>query len=117
MVALEYLGREYLLTDDQGIHLAQNLRNYAKGTVPAGVRLGAELSGNPHWADGALCAAEFIEEILVGSMDGPLPLEGKAAEAVFWALRMLDGLLGSAEPTDMVALRDALGAQFQQTPA
>jgi hypothetical protein len=34
------------------------------------------------------------EEILVGNLDGPLPLEGKAAEATFWSLRIMQGLLG-----------------------
>ena len=32
----------------------------------ATVKLVTELSGNPGWTDGALAAAEFIEEILVG---------------------------------------------------
>ena len=109
MVSVEFSESTYTLTDGEGALLAQNLRNYAKGTFPADVKLVTELSGNPHWTDGALAAAEFIEEILVGNLDGPLPLDGKAAEATFWTLRIMQGLLGSTDPTDMAALRDALG--------
>jgi hypothetical protein len=112
MVTVEFSGSTYALTDDEGALLAQNLRNYAKGTFPADVTLVTELSGNPHWADGALAAGEFIEEVLVGNLDGPLPLEGKAAEATFWTLRVMQGLLGSTDPTDMAALRDGLGERF-----
>lgn len=108
MVAVEFAGAEYVLRDEQAILLAENLRNYARGNFPANVQLGAKLSGNPNWVDGALSAADFMEEILVGNFDGPLPLEGKAAEAVFWTLRMMQGLLGSTQPRDMAALRDAL---------
>ena len=31
---------------------------------------------------------------------------------MFWALRLMHGLRESADPTDMAALRDALGMQF-----
>jgi len=43
----------------------------------------------------------------MGNLEGPLPLEGKAAESTFWALRLMEGLDGP-----MAALRDALGQQF-----
>jgi hypothetical protein len=112
MVTVEFSGSIYTLTDDEAALLAQNLRNYAKGTFPADVKLVTELSGNPQWNGGALAAAEFIEEVLVGNLDGPLPLEGKAAEATFWTLRIMQGLLGSTDPTDMAALRDGLGERF-----
>ncbi len=117
MVVVEYGGMEYTLPDDQAVLLAQNLRNYAKGTLPEDVERAASLSGNRNWTDGALAAADFIEEALVGNLQGPLPLEGKAAEATFWALRLMQDLLGSAGPRDMAALRDALGQQFQRAPA
>jgi hypothetical protein len=117
MLAIEYAGLVYELSEDEGILLAQNLRNYAKGTFPSDVHRGTELSGNPNWTDGALATAEFIEEVLVGNIEGPLPLEGKAAEAVFWTLRMMQGLLGSVRPRDMAALRDALGQRFQRAAA
>jgi hypothetical protein len=112
MVTIEFRGSVYALREDEGELLAQNLRNYARGTLPADVKLVTELSGNPGWTDGALAAAEFLEEILVGNLDGPLPLEGKAAEATFWTLRIMQGLLGSTDPSDMAALRDALAEQF-----
>jgi hypothetical protein len=112
VVTVEFSGSTYALTSDEGALLAQNLRNYAKGTFPADVQLVTDLSGNPQWSDGALAAADFIEEILVGNLDGPLPLEGKAAEATFWTLRIMQGLLRSTHPTDMAALRDGLGQRF-----
>jgi hypothetical protein len=112
MVSVELSGAVYTLRDDEAELLAQDLRNYARGTFPVDVTLVTELSGNPHWTDGALAAADLIEEILVGNLDGPLPLEGKAAEATFWTLRIMQGLGGSTDPTDMAALRDALAPRF-----
>jgi hypothetical protein len=112
MVTVEVSGTVYALTDEEAKRLAEKLRNYAKGTFPDDVKLITKLSGNPHWMDGALAAADFIEEILVGNLDGPLPLEGKAAEATFWTLQIMHGLLGSTEPNDMAALRDALAELF-----
>lgn len=98
----------YKLTDDQATLLAERLRNYAKGKFQADVRRASELSGNPKWTEGALAVADFTEEVLVGNLVEPLPLEGKAAEATFWALRLMQGLGLSEEPTDAAALRDAL---------
>jgi hypothetical protein len=112
MVTLEFSGTVYTLTDDQARLLAENLRNYAKVTCPADVRRVTELSRNPNWNAGALAAADFIEEVLVGNLDGPLPLEGKAAEATFWTLQIMTGLGRSTDPTGMAALRDTLATQF-----
>ena len=112
MATVEFSGIVYTLTDDQARLLAERLRNYARGTFPDEVNRVSELSGNPHWADGALATADFLEEILVDNLEGPLPLEGKAAEATFWTLRIMRGLGGSVAPTDLPALRDALGAAF-----
>jgi len=112
MVSLEFSGTVYTLTDNQAKRLAENLRNYAKGTFPAVVTRVTALSGNPNWHDGALAAADFIEEILVGNLDGPLPLEGKAAEATFWTLRITQGLGQSTNAVDVAGLRDALAKQF-----
>jgi hypothetical protein len=109
VIAFEFATRVYRLTDDQATLVAESLRSYAKGARPRDVALGSELSGNPDWTEGALALAEFTEEALVGNLDGPLPLEGKAAESMLWALRSMDGLGGS---TDAAALRDALGLQF-----
>jgi hypothetical protein len=112
MIEFEFAAAVYRLTDEQATLLAENLRNYARGTFPRDVELGAQLSGNPDWTGGALALADFIEEVLVGNLAGPLPLEGKAAESTFWALRLMQGLAGSRDPSDMAALRDGLAQQF-----
>jgi hypothetical protein len=112
VIAFEYATRVYWLTDDQATLVAQSLRNHAKGTRPRDLALGSSLSGNPGWTGGALALAEFIEEALVGNLDGPLPLEGKAAESIFWALRIIHADGGCSDRGDLACLRDALGAQF-----
>lgn len=117
MVAFELGGAVYTLTDSQGIVLAERLRNYAKGAYPEDVKWACEVGGNDAWTGGALAAADFIEEALVGNIAEPLPLEGKAAEAVFWTLRLLPGLGDTAESADAIALRDALGATVPAPPA
>lgn len=112
MVSFEFSESLYELTENQATFLAETLRNYAKGKCPAAVKQAADLGGNPNWTDGALAVADFIEEQLVGNLDGALPLEGKAAEATFWTLRLMRGLGGSTIPTDAAALRDALAKSF-----
>ncbi|MFL5822539.1 MAG: hypothetical protein ACJ764_03765 [Solirubrobacteraceae bacterium] len=109
MVAFELSGSVYNLTDVLAIVLAERLRNYAKGAYPEEVKWACELSGNGAWVDGALAAADFIEEALVGNINEPLPLEGKAAEATFWTLRLLPDLREPADAADAAALREALG--------
>lgn len=116
MIAFEFATQVYRLTDDQATLVAESLRSYAKGTRPSDVALGSQLSGNPDWTDGALALAEFTEEALVGNLDGPLPLEGKAAESMFWTLRVIQVARESADRGELVALRDALGAQFVPSP-
>ena len=116
MVSFEFSERLYQLTENQATFLAETLRNYAKGKCPAAVKQATDLGGNPNWTDGALALADFIEEQLVGNMTGPLPLEGKAAEATFWTLRLMRGLGGSTLPTDAAALRDALAKSFLIEP-
>jgi hypothetical protein len=112
MVAFEFCECVYELTENQATFLAETLRNYAKGKCPAAVKEAAEMGGNANWTDGALAVADFIEEQLVGNLAGPLPLEGKAAEATFWTLRLMRGLGGSSALSDAAALRDALGLLF-----
>ncbi len=109
MIAFEFGCNVYRLTDDQATLVAQNLRNYAKGTCPQDVALGSRLSGNPDWTEGALALAEFTEEALVGNLESPLPLEGKAAESMFWTLRLMPDV---DEAAGAAALRDALGMRF-----
>lgn len=117
MVSFEFCESVYKLTDHQATLLAERLRNYAKGTFPAAVKRVADLSGNPNWTDGALAVADFTEELLVGNLAGPLPLDGKSAEATYWALRLMQGLGPSTARTDAVALRDVLAERFtKQAP-
>jgi hypothetical protein len=116
VVCFEFSGFVYELTENQATLFAERLRNYAKGTFPAAVKRVADMSGNPNWTDGALAVADFTEEQLVGNLEGPLPLEGKAAEAAFWTLRLMQGLGRSTKPTDAAALRDALAARFISEP-
>ena len=117
MVSFEFCELIYELTDDQATLLAERLRNYAKGTFPAAVKRITDLSGNPNWTDGALAVADFTEELLVGNLEGPLPLDGKSAEATYWTLRLMQGLGRSAERADAAALRDALAEHFaRQAP-
>lgn len=117
MVRFEFSECVYELTDDQATLLAERLRNYAKGTFASDLKRAATLSGNPNWSDGALAVADFTEELLVGNLAGPLPLEGKSAEATCWALHLMQGLAESSEPTDAAALRDALAERFtEQAP-
>lgn len=104
-------GAEYTLDDDQATLLAERLRSYAKGKLQSDVKRASDLSGNPQWTEGALAVADFTEEVLVGNLEGPLPLEGKAAEATFWALRLMQGLGISHQPADAAALRDALAGR------
>jgi hypothetical protein len=118
VVSFEFRESVYELTENQATFLAETLRNYAKGKCPAAIKQAADLGGNPNWIDGALAVADFIEELLVGNLAGPLPLEGKAAEATFWTLRLMRGLGRSTALTDAAALRDALALLFvEQAPS
>jgi hypothetical protein len=116
VVAFELSGAIYTIEDAQAIVLAERLRNYAKGAFPEEIKWASELSGNGAWAEGALAAADFIEEMLVGNLTEPLPLEGKAAEATFWTLRLLPGIGDCPESSDTAALRDALGVLVPAPP-
>ncbi len=112
VIAFEFATRVFRFTDEQATVTAESLRNYAKGKLPADAPPAALPSGKSGWTDGALALAEFTEEALVGNLELPLPLEGKAAEAMFWTLRLAQGVGGCPEAGDMAALRDALGSQF-----
>jgi hypothetical protein len=117
VVAFEVSGAVYTIGDAQAIVLAERLRNYAKGAFPEEIKWASELSGNGGWVEGALAAADFLEEMLVGNLTEPLPLEGKAAEATFWTLRLLPDVGEGAETSDAAALRDALGVMVPAPPA
>ena len=116
MVSFEFCERIYELSETQATQLAERLRNYAKGTFPAAVKRVAALSGNPNWTEGALALADFTEEVLVGNITEPLPLDGKSAEATYWTLRLMQGIGRSSGRPDAAGLRDALADRFAKPP-
>ena len=111
MVSFEFSGTVYSIPEEQATLLAETLRSYAKGKRPDEEKRIAELSGNANWTDGALAVADFAEDVLVENFEGPIPLEGKAAEATFWTLRSMD-LDSSGDCSGALALRDALAERF-----
>jgi len=88
-VLFEVSGGTFAVPERQATILAENLRLFAKGEFPADVEMVAGLGAHPEWRDGARAVADFTEEALVGNLDLALPLEGKAAEATYWALRLM----------------------------
>ena len=116
MVQFEFAGVVYSLPDDQATLLAHKLRSCAKGKLPAEIKRIRKLSGNSHWYHGALAVADFTEEILVGNWPGPLPLEGKAAEATFWTLRLLEDSEDELDSAEAEALLGALAERFAALP-
>jgi hypothetical protein len=115
VVEFEFAGVVYPLSEDQATLLAQMLRSCAKGKLPSEVKRIGKQSGNPHWEDGALAVADFTEEILVGNWPGPLPLDGKAAEATFWTLKLVEET-EEKDSADAAALRGALAERFAALP-
>jgi hypothetical protein len=112
VVEFEFSGVLYSLSEDEATLLAQKLRSCAKGKLPDEVKRVKKLSGKSDWHEGALAVADFTEEILVGNWSGPLPLEGKAAEATFWTLWLIEEAAAHQGDADAVALRGALAEHF-----
>lgn len=112
VISFEFGGRLYTIAEPGATQMAEHLRNCAKGKFAPDVQRASELSGNPNWTDGALAASDVIEDALVGNFSAAIPLEGKAAEATSWTLRLMQDLGGSRDPSDMAALRDALAEAF-----
>lgn len=113
MVQFEFAGVVYSLSEDEATLLAHKLRSCAKGKLPDEVKRVKKLSGNARWHEGALAVADFTEEILVGNWLGPLPLEGKAAEATFWTLWLIEESAPEKDSDgDAAALRGALAERF-----
>lgn len=111
MVAFEFAGAVYSISEGQATLLAETLRGYAKGKRPEEERKIAELSGNAQWTEGALAVADFTEEVLVENFAGPIPLDGKAAEATFWTLRAME-IEPTGDSSGITALREALAERF-----
>ncbi len=112
MVAFEFSGTVYSVSEAQATLLAEALRGYAKGKLPdeAEARGRAERQsplGRGRARGGRLHRGDPGRAI----SKAPLPLEGKAAEATFWTLRMME-LESTGEAADTCTLRDALGLRF-----
>jgi hypothetical protein len=84
-VVFEVGGGLYPLPEGQATILAEKLRLFAKGKFPDDVR---RLAAGEGWIEGARPAADVIEDTLVERRIGPIPLEGKTADAVFQVLRI-----------------------------
>jgi hypothetical protein len=104
-------GRIYPL-DEQAALVAENLRLFAIGKFPRDVELVEQMGASPDWRDGAKPLSDVIEAALVGGHDGPVPVEGKAAEALYWAL-----VLVTNAARDLSDLRIGLGVLLGHPPA
>lgn len=107
-VCFEVSGEIYTLPTEQATMLAEKLRLFAAEAYPADIELLNRLGADEAWLTGARAVADFIEESLVGNLDDPLPLDGKAADAVYQVLRLNAAPTGSLIPTASKALCDAL---------
>jgi hypothetical protein len=94
-VLFEVSGSWFPLRERAATILAEDLRRKAAG------QLGTE------GTEGALAAADAIEDVLVGRFSGPIPLEGEAAEAIYYDLDVAIGTspAGSEERVLHAALR------------
>lgn len=108
-VTYEVGGKLYTVPKRQAEILAENLRLFAKGEFAGDVQRVAQLGASADWRDGARAVADFTEEALVGNLT-ELPLEGKAADATYWALRLMVGIDASPDPAGAAGLREALAA-------
>lgn len=88
---------------EQATLVAENLRLFAGGKFPPDQELVARLGAKPNWTEGALALADVIEDVLVERHTGSVPVEGMAAEALYWVLR----LVMNASP-ELGALREQL---------
>jgi hypothetical protein len=108
-VAFEVSGSTYTVPERQATILSENLRLFGKGEFPEDVQRAASLGASADWRDGARATADWIDSALNGEPDS-LPLEGKAAEATYWALVLMVGIGIAPDPSGATGLRDALGA-------
>ena len=107
-VSFEVSGEIYTLPAAQATILAEKLRVFATGGYRDDVQLLADLGTEEAWIDGARAVADFMEDVIRGDITAPLPLEGKAADAVYQVLRLTQDPAGTLIPSASVALRDAL---------
>lgn len=96
-------GKLYQL-GEQATLVAENLRLFAAGKFPRDGTLVEQMGASPDWRDGAKPLADVMEESFTRSHEGPVPVEGKAAEALYWAL-----VLVTNPARDLSDLRVGLG--------
>ena len=73
-VTFDVRGRLFEIPEKQATTMAESLR--LQGTEQLG----------SYGIEGSIPVADLIEDVLVGRFDEPIPLEGEAAEAVFYIL-------------------------------
>lgn len=84
-VTFEFGGNEYVMPEAHATLFAEHLRGYAVGNFDA--QEISTLSGvAPGWLDGAIPLADAIEDTLTATRTGPIPLDGKAADAAHGVL-------------------------------
>jgi hypothetical protein len=96
---------------EQATLIGENLRLFGAGKVPEDVELVRQMGAKPDWLDAAIPLADEIEEVLVDKRRGPLPVEGKAAEALYWA-----SVLVTNPARDLGELRYGLGVMLGYLP-
>lgn len=83
-VVFDVAGRFFPMPHGQAEVLAEKLRVFTTGQWSDDV---AKINAGDDWIEGARAVADVIEDVLVGRSADPVPLEGKAAEAVRQVLR------------------------------
>ncbi len=106
-VTFEVASREFHIPSQQAILIAENLRLFGRGRFSEDADFVLRLDALPTWRDGALAAADWIELALVDDHIGRLPLAGKAAEAIYWVLRLMMDL--EPDPRGAAGLERILG--------
>ncbi len=109
-VAFEVGGARYELSERQATILAENLRVLSKSEFAPASEPAALLTVEPEWRPAAEGLADSIEAALVDGEDGPLLLEGGAADATYCVLRLMAGL----DANGGAGLRDALGGPVEE---
>jgi hypothetical protein len=106
-VSFEYAGNRFTVPDRQATILAEKLRLFAKGAFAQDEERLGRLGAGETWREGALPAADLIEDALVGRAEQPLVPEEQTAEAIYWVLRLTEL---EHDPHGASGLRDALAA-------
>ncbi len=97
-VTFDVTGTTHQIPENQATVLAENLRIHAH-EQPGG-----------YGSEGARAVADLIEDILVGTYAGTVPLEGEAATAVYYSLNVT----ADREQASLSALYKAVRAIHHQ---